>query len=75
MTKKDNNDSFTDSFAQAFSEAMSEAVDEVIENSILYVTRVRDVKLPQRAHDEDAGYDFLCLMILHHIHYCPVMTF
>lgn len=58
MTKKDNNDSFTDSFAQAFSEVMSEAVDGVIENSILYVTRVRDVKLPQRAHDEDAGYDF-----------------
>ena len=58
MTKKDDNDSSTDSFVQAYSEAMREAVDEVIENSILYVTRVRDVKLPQRAHDEDAGYDF-----------------
>lgn len=58
MTKKDDNDSFTDSVAQAYSEAMREAIDEVIENSILYVTRVRDVKLPQRAHDADAGYDF-----------------
>ena len=57
MTKKDDNDSL-DSFAQTYSEAMKEAIDEVIENSILYVTRVRDVKLPQRAHDEDAGYDF-----------------
>ena len=46
MTKKDDNDSFTDSFAQTYSEAMREAIDEVIENSILYVTRVRDVKLP-----------------------------
>ena len=58
MTKNDNNDSFTDSFAQAYSEATKEAIDEVVENNILYVTRVRDVKLPQRAHDEDAGYDF-----------------
>ena len=58
MTKNDNNDSFTDSFAQAYSEATKEAIDEVVENNILYVTRVCDVKLPQRAHDEDAGYDF-----------------
>ena len=37
---------------------MTKKNDEAIKNSVLYVTRVRDVKLPQRAHDEDAGYDF-----------------
>lgn len=62
MNKTNDNDSSIDSCVQAYSEAMRiEAMNEVIKktiNGILYVTRVRDVKLPQRAHDEDAGYDF-----------------